>query len=50
MRCPDCLPAREARELLLEHEPLRTALLALLPFVITLAIAALVVRLIGSHD
>ncbi len=51
--CPDCPTAREARHMFLHLDLLRDAAYAALPFVVTLAIAALIVRSVsprgGTH-
>lgn len=46
MRCPDCPTARTARQLVLEHDFVQHAVIALLPFlVVALAIAWVTTRL-----
>jgi hypothetical protein len=43
-RCPDCVSAREARSMLVDHHLGTNLLIALAPFVVTLVVILLVVR------
>jgi hypothetical protein len=53
LACPDCPTARDARGMFWQLDLLRNAAFAVLPFIVTLAIAALIVRAVstkGSGD
>jgi hypothetical protein len=47
--CPACLPAREARTMLIEHDLTPHLLIALAPFLITLVVILLVVRAVSRR-
>jgi hypothetical protein len=50
LRCPDCPPAREVRTMWFSLDVLHNLVVALSPFVVTLAIILVIVRAVSSRS
>lgn len=50
LACPDCPPARAARAMFIDLDLARNVVVALAPFIVTLALVALIVRTVSARS